>query len=212
MLKSIPYHEKGKGNESTCNPHVRLFNKIARIYSLFFRYQVSHFRRIIPSELVEAGTGDGATVLDIGCGSGALAFYMMSLGFRVTAIDAAPSMIRYARRHARPGVLEFVVADGSAGLPFRDRSFDFVVSSYVLHGMDSYQRMEVMKEAKRLATKKVLFYDYYKRNCITDFVERLEGGDYLHFVENGMSEMKEVFGDIVRVKTGSNMAWHICVP
>jgi len=47
-----------------------------------------------------AGLGDGARVLDVGCGSGRLARRLGESGFGVMGIDASEAMIALARTHA----------------------------------------------------------------------------------------------------------------
>ena len=56
------------------------------------------------------GSGLGAVV--VGCGFGADAEYLSSLGFDVTAFDVAPSAVRAARRSGIPGArVHYVTAD-----------------------------------------------------------------------------------------------------
>jgi 2-polyprenyl-6-hydroxyphenyl methylase/3-demethylubiquinone-9 3-methyltransferase len=43
---------------------------------------------------------DGKTALDVGCGAGLLAEPLARLGARVTAVDAAPELIKAAKAHA----------------------------------------------------------------------------------------------------------------
>jgi SAM-dependent methyltransferase len=50
-----------------------------------------------------------AHLLDLCCGTGQLAQNLTAMGYKVTGIDGAPAMLRYARRNA-PGV-EFLKAD-----------------------------------------------------------------------------------------------------
>jgi SAM-dependent methyltransferase len=68
----------------------------------------------------------GATILDLGCGSGApVARYFVERGFRVTGVDASPAMIAMCRERL-PGA-EFLVGDmRSLAL---GRRFDGVLAS-----------------------------------------------------------------------------------
>lgn len=74
-------------------------------------------------------------VLDVGCGSGLLLSRLAAEApaARLTGIDASAHMLNRARRRlgrrARLGVAP------AEALPFRDASFDVVVSSSVLHGV-----------------------------------------------------------------------------
>lgn len=57
-----------------------------------------------------AGLTRGATILDIGCGSGfPIAHHLLDRGFAVTGIDASPAMIEMCRARLPEG--EWIVAD-----------------------------------------------------------------------------------------------------
>jgi SAM-dependent methyltransferase len=71
--------------------------------------------------------------LDLGCGEGRLGRLLQSLGYLVTGVDAAPTMVGLAVSHEVPQPA--VVADAAA-LPFRDETFDLVVAYMSLHDMD----------------------------------------------------------------------------
>ncbi len=55
---------------------------------------------------------EGARVLDLCCGTGAVAGYLVRRGFPVTGVDASEEMLRYARREVPEG--EFLVANAEA--------------------------------------------------------------------------------------------------
>lgn len=59
-----------------------------------------------------AGLPRGAQVLDLCCGTGSVAGYLVGRGFSVTGVDASEEMLRFARREVPEG--EFLVADAEA--------------------------------------------------------------------------------------------------
>jgi SAM-dependent methyltransferase len=75
----------------------------------------------------------GRRTLDVGCGEGRLARDLTALGHRVVGVDAAPTMIRFAREADPRG--EYHVCDAAA-LPFDDASFDLVVAFNSLMDVD----------------------------------------------------------------------------
>jgi ubiquinone/menaquinone biosynthesis C-methylase UbiE len=87
-------------------------------------------------ELVElCHIGEGSYVLDVGCGAGATAAYLVQQhGCRVVGVDILPRMIERARETAgREDVedrTEFRVADAQ-DLPFDDDVFDAVITESV---------------------------------------------------------------------------------
>lgn len=76
-----------------------------------------------------------ADVLDVGTGSGHVAFVLAGLGHRTTGIDLSDGMLERAREHAaaRAGqpLPRFQVGDAVAP-PFDPASFDAVVGRYVM--------------------------------------------------------------------------------
>lgn len=75
----------------------------------------------------------GQRTLDAGCGEGRLTRDLTGLGHRVVAVDAAPSMVRYARDHDPDG--DYHLASASE-LPFETDSFDLVIAFMSLQDMD----------------------------------------------------------------------------
>ena len=79
------------------------------------------------------------SILEYGCGLGALTVLLAKSGARVIAFDLSEASIESAKERARlNGVLdrtEFHVASGEK-LPFVDKSFDLVVGKAVLHHLD----------------------------------------------------------------------------
>jgi malonyl-CoA O-methyltransferase len=87
-------------------------------------------------------------VLDLGCGTGRHALWMAEAGAVVTAVDFSERMLAAAR--AKPGAapIRFLRADLRAPLPFRDATFDLVVSGLVLEHIPDLERFFV--EARRV--------------------------------------------------------------
>jgi SAM-dependent methyltransferase len=104
-------------------------------------------------DLVEPG--DGARMLDIGSGTGALAIAALRRWRSVTvsAVDPSGTMLDIARReasHLPAGAaarLETAVAPADR-LPYSDGSFDLAVSSFVLQLVPS--RAAALREARRV--------------------------------------------------------------
>jgi 2-polyprenyl-3-methyl-5-hydroxy-6-metoxy-1,4-benzoquinol methylase len=94
-------------------------------------------------KVVLAALGAGQlTVLDVGCGDGALARELSALGHQVTAIDVDEPSIGRARLAEGPPV-DLVCGDFMS-FPFERESFDAVVSIAALHHMsqpDALHRM-----------------------------------------------------------------------
>ncbi|MBE9376543.1 class I SAM-dependent methyltransferase [Saccharopolyspora sp. HNM0983] len=86
-------------------------------------------QRVAP--LVSAAVGDGAQVLDSGCGTGFLATLLAARGHRVTGQDASPGMLAVAEERGVAEALDVRWLVGPAGAP-PEGPFDAVVTRNVL--------------------------------------------------------------------------------
>ena len=90
-------------------------------------------RRLAPLLIRFGGLSDNDRVLDVGCGTGSLAFALPEIAnvANVTGIDLTEPYVEFARaRNADPRI-SFQQADARA-LPFEDDSFDRAFSMLVL--------------------------------------------------------------------------------
>ena len=104
---------------------------------------------------VEADSGDAW--LDVGCGTGELAFRAAATAAAITGCDLAPALVETARRQAEERGLgvSFEVAD-CENLPYADGSFDILTSSVAAifapdHARVAAELARVCKPGGRLA-------------------------------------------------------------
>jgi SAM-dependent methyltransferase len=94
----------------------------------------------VVARLREAGLAPGASVLDVGCGSGLLARQLRAAGFAVRGVDASPAMIELARDY-EPGAKFDVIRLPTGLYPGDDGALpesDAVVSTgHVLNYLDT---------------------------------------------------------------------------
>lgn len=197
-----------------------LFNTIAPVYGLFYQHQKKHYRNIIKKHKKEFDISSFKTVLDVGCGTGALCSVLNEMKLSVTGIDQAAKMIRFAKRQPENSSISFVHVDALDGLPFPDNFFDVSIASYVAHGMHVNERMKMYAEMSRVTKKYVVIYDYNTNmSVLTSFVEWLEGGNYFDFIKNVTHEMEDCthraercFSDIKILDVDKRASWYIYTP
>lgn len=139
----------------------RFFAKWLPVYDLFaltifYAYDAA-VRQIAPRP--------GLEVLDVCTGTGEIALRCARRGADVTGIDITPAMLAKAeskatRRKSEGRAPRFEVMDARR-IDFPDRSFDVAVLSFALHDMPRRVRLEVLREASRVARRLVVLdYDF----------------------------------------------------
>jgi ubiquinone/menaquinone biosynthesis C-methylase UbiE len=107
-----------------------------------------------PEELADALAAVSALpparTLDVACGTG---YLTQHLGGEVVGLDQSASMLAEARRRLPDG--EFVQGDALT-LPFPDRAFDRIFTSYFYCHLVEEERMRFLGEARRVAAELVV--------------------------------------------------------
>lgn len=209
-----------------------LFNRIAPVYGLFFSFQVETFRKILEQVSGEVDMTSWKSVIDVGCGTGALCSVLADKGMAVTGVEPAVKMLEIARRKTseheagengvheskqRPALIE---GDVLEGLPFPDKSFDVAITSYVAHGLQPEDRHKLYSEMSRVARELVIIHDYNReRSLLTSIAEWMEGGDYFRFIQLAEQEMKDCsckmqncFSEVRVIQVGPRASWYLCKP
>jgi len=194
-----------------------LFNSIAPIYALFFSFQKRRYAKTLAC-MQRFLTYE--TILDVGCGTGALCSALSDRGLAVTGIDPASKMLAIAKRKNYDNATTFIQADATQALPFTDKQFDVVIASYVAHGMKQEMRTNLYRQMGRVAKQYVIIHDYNaSRSPLTSLVEYLEGGDYFHFIKHAQKELQDCvtelqhcFSKVEVVQVGKRANWYICTP
>ena len=103
----------------------------------------------------------GDRILDVGCGKGFLLFEFTQIvpDLKVTGVDISAYALRHAKTEVRPSLQR---ADAVA-LPFRDGTFDLVVSLNTLHNLYLHDLFGGLKEIERVSRKhKYVVMDSYR--------------------------------------------------
>lgn len=142
------------------------------------------------------GITEAASILDLGCGTGAMAGFFRSEGYVGVDVNA-----RYiSRARAKKSAYRFEVADGRS-LPFEDGSFDAVLIGGVIHHLDDDSARSVLEESRRVLVPGrgtlVMCEAVPTRrrwNWIGRLVVALDEGHFITPAERYLEMAREVFG------------------
>ncbi|TJX12873.1 class I SAM-dependent methyltransferase [Tissierella creatinini] len=191
--------------------NTKLFNNISPIYGRFFNFQVGYYSIIIDRISGEFDISKYESALDVGCGTGALSNVLSQVGLRVTGLDPSSGMLKQAIKRVDNKNIEFLHIIPGEKLPFPDKSFDIVISSYVAHGLKPEDRINLYKEMQRVSKEYVILHDYNgNRGLVTTIIEWLEGGDYFNFIKVARDELGDIFEEVRVIDVDTRAAWYIC--
>ena len=131
---------------------------------------------------------EGATVLDVGCGTGTHLDLYQKAGCEVFGIDSSSAMLDVARN--KLGQRATLHLGDASQMPYEDGMFDLVIITLTLHEMPTPTRSAVLSEIQRVLKQcgQLLVIDYHTgtirfprgwlgKGLIT-FVEFLAGGEH----------------------------------
>jgi ubiquinone/menaquinone biosynthesis C-methylase UbiE len=110
-------------------------------------------------EMISQYIEDNSSVIDIGCGTGALAFEIAEKCKSVVGVELSLKMLRHAYEQKQKGDfshVEFVHADGSRLTEMVKGKFDYATTSFVLHEMSQKERLKAVEEMKKIAQKVII--------------------------------------------------------
>ncbi len=188
-----------------------VFDIIASIYGWFYTSSVNNYTTMINSFSHHINLSEASKILDVGCGTGALCATLAARGCNVTGVDSSHKMLKVAKKKTKDYNITYDIGDATGKLPYGDKEFDIVFTSFVAHGIAKNMRILLYKELARLASSYVVIHDYNeKRSLITDILETLEQGDYFSFIQVVDDELNEFFPSIKKVAVAKTSAWYIC--
>jgi len=128
------------------------FHRLTPLYDSLVKWGMRE--DTIKSRLIaRAHIQPGQRVLDLGCGTGTLAIMMKrsNPGAQITGLDADEQILAIAGTKAEQAGVNLRLDLGLAyELPYPDRSFDIVVSSFVIHHLTSAEKVHAFREVRRV--------------------------------------------------------------
>ena len=149
----------------------------------------------IPFSRIKELIHEGSTVLDIGCGTGRMAFSIADKCNYVHAIDLSLKNINTALatlNELRISNIGFHHSDLGSFLKENNLHFDYAVLSYVIHELSSEERIAVLNNASNIADQ-VIVSDHmpettFIAGLIREIVEFGAGPDHYRSYRNYITE------------------------
>ena len=167
-----------------------------KLYSYLIDPCTEDVRKII-SDLIEYNSN----VIDIGCGTGSLAFYLSNKCEYVLGIELSKRMIDYANSIKIQNSVfnvDFLYGDAIKMSSLTEKNFDYAIFSLSLHEIESNSRVKSLEEAKKI-TNKIIIYDYLAeektsiRGLINSIIEFIAGKEHYINYKSFVRE-KGIFG------------------
>lgn len=130
------------------------------------------------------------TVLDVGCGNGALSYDVAKKAKKVVGIDLNEKNVSFAKERYSEENIEYICGDALKDLP--NEKFDVIIMSNVLEHIEN--RVEFLERLREKAAKFLIRVPMINRDWITlykkelDLDYRLDKG---HFVEYTLESFEE---------------------
>ena len=157
------------------------------------------------------GFNEQSNYLDLGCGIGRHLMYGLDVGFNVTGIDLSEVAVQTAKRyistHPKVKGNEQVIATSATAMPFKNGSFDIIVSHGVLDSMPYVVAKEVVKETARVISLDGIFYcdlisgefkEFYEEEEVT--VEHERGTIQSYFNLTKIKHLFEEYFEIIECR------------
>ncbi|MEM1158920.1 MAG: class I SAM-dependent methyltransferase [Verrucomicrobiota bacterium] len=162
---------------------------------------IYHRRVRVLAELIQQYVDDGGMVLDVGCGSGALAYLLQQNSDRLGVNIRCLGLEKMPRGDEPIRVLPY---DGEA-FPFADKSVDLVILADVLHHEKNPSKL--LGECFRVGRKSVVIKDHkisgrfsYYRVCLLDWLANFGHRVPCLFDYFSLAEWRSFIGSTCQIK------------
>tara|TARA_B100002019_G_C21069369_1_gene498212 strand:- start:47 stop:709 length:663 start_codon:yes stop_codon:yes gene_type:complete len=116
-----------------------------------FNYHPRFWEKVVPTFKDFYGLKKGMKILDVGCAKGFMMydFFRLIPGIEIKGIDIS----KYAIQKCLPEMKNKVEVANAKSLPFKDNSFDLVISINTIHNLNREDCAKALKEIERVSIK-----------------------------------------------------------
>jgi SAM-dependent methyltransferase len=114
-----------------------------------FNYHSRFWQPVIPTFQKHFNLKAGSKVLDVGCAKGFMLYDMAQLipGIQIEGIDVSS----YAIEQALDSVKSHVRVADARSLPYKDKTFDLVISINTVHNLEKQELAKALREIERVS-------------------------------------------------------------
>jgi len=157
-----------------------------------FNYQQRFWQPVIPTIIENYQIDNSSVVLDVGCAKG---FFLFDLKQELPSISInGVDISEYAIENAKPEVKEYLQVANATKLPFKDDSFDFVMSINTVHNLNREDCAISLQEIERVSRgNSFITVDAYRND---EEKTRMEAWNLTALTMMSVDEWKEFFLEI----------------
>lgn len=114
-----------------------------------YNYNPKYWKNVVKTFVKHWNLKKRYKILDIGCGKGFMLYDLKKTlpGLNLTGIDIS----RYAIKNAHPKIKKNVFVSNAKKLPFKDKSFDIVISINTIHNLVKSDCAKALREINRVS-------------------------------------------------------------
>lgn len=157
-----------------------------------FLYHPRFWQPVVPTFQAKYQLTKDSAILDVGCAKGFMLydFFQLIPGIQLAGIDVSS----YAVEQAVPEVKPYLKVADARYLPYKDRSFDLVISINTIHNLEIEDLKKALKEIQRVSKgHSFITVDAYRneeeRECMYDW--NLTAKTILH-----VDDWKQLFEEV----------------
>jgi len=157
-----------------------------------FSYNPKFWQPVIPTIIENYKLGNSSYVLDVGCAKG---FFLYDLMLALPKITVAGVDISdYAISNSLPEMKRFLHVANATKLPFKDKSFDFVISINTIHNLNRPDCATALQEIERVTNgTSFITVDAYRNE---EEKARMEAWNLTALTMMSVDEWKEFFIEV----------------
>ncbi len=116
-----------------------------------FNYHPRFWTQVVKDFQYHWNLDKNSSILDVGCGKGFMIFDFIKLipDLRIEGIDIS----NYAIKHSKEEVSSLLKVGDAMKLPYKDKSFDYIISINTIHNLDLEECKTSIKEINRVSKK-----------------------------------------------------------